>query len=294
MDEFRISTWEDFVGQDRLKERLRIHIAAAKKGHRPLQPVLFTGKPGFGKTTLASIIADELEEPLTVIGMPITDKALFRLCEEVEGVVLFDEIHRARPALQESLYPLLEFGYVQNSAGMKRYSANTSYVLATTEPDKVIKPLWDRCLIRPDFDDYTEEEMGRIVEAMASKAGVKISKATALALGRATGGTPRTAANFVLAARDLTVDRQGKVPDAATILEFCRVDETGITQTHLDYLSALMALGGVAGLSPLRSYLHLPESVVTDLEPMLLTQKLIRLTTSGRELTRQGQLKLEG
>lgn len=296
MDEFRINRWEDFVGQERMKERLRIHITAARKSSRQLDPILLVGKTGFGKTTLATIIADEMKQDLVIAGMPITDRALMRLVDDhTRGtVVLFDEIHRARPALQESLLPLLEFGYVQNSSGIRRHAANMSFVLATTEADKLIKPLWDRCPIRPEFDDYTNEEMGTVVMAMARTAGVKLTKDACEALGRATGGTPRRAASFVLAARDLTIEHKGKTPPADVILEFCRVDESGVTQAHRDYLNALEALGGIAGLNTLRNYLHLGESVVTELEPMLLDQKLIRLTSSGRELTRQGQLKIEG
>lgn len=293
MDQFRISHWEQFVGQAEMKERLRIHITAARKQERPLDHVLLIGKTGFGKTALAHIIANSLHQPLTTAIMPLTETGLTRLAEDTQGVLFLDEIHAASTKIQEALQPLLEFGFVQNGRGIKRYSQDLTIVAATTEPEKLIKPLWDRFPIRPDFDEYSIEEMGQIVVSMAEKAGVKLDQATAEQLGRATDGTPRRAAQFVLAARDLILEMD-RTPTGTEILGLCRVDGTGLTQSHQAYLSALDLAGGQAGLSTLRNLLRLSEGVVRELEPLLLRLKLIRFTPGGRELTRQGQLKLEG
>lgn len=293
MDEFRILTWAQFVGQETMKARLRVHISAAEKQHRTLDHVLLVGKTGFGKTSLAHLIAHALHEPLTTALMPLTENALMRLAEDTSGVLFLDEIHGASKPIQEMLQPLLEFGYVQNKQGIKRHSCHLTIIAATTEPEKLIKPLWDRFPIRPDFDAYSDEEMGRIVMNMALQAGVKLAKGTAEQLGRATDGTPRRAAQFVLAARDLSTGMK-RTPTGTEILGLCRVDETGVTQSHRDYLTALDDAGGTAGLSTLRNLLRLSEGVVRELEPLLLKQKLIRFTPSGRELTRQGQQKIEG
>lgn len=291
MDELRVSGWADFIGQNHLKERLEVHISACKKQKRTLDHIFLAGPPGFGKTSLATIIAQRADKKFLTHTMPLSERALVGIVRDFQGVLLLDEIHRAPTKDQEALLSLLEFGWVQNGRGIKTYATGLTIIGATTEPKKVIEPLYDRFAIKPDFDDYTDIEMGMIVTSMAGKAKVVLSEEDAQILGRATGNTPRKARQFVLAARDLACTKKKK-PTAQDILAFCRVDNTGITFQHMQYLNALNELGGLAGLIPLRNMLNVNDAVVRDLERLLLKQKLVVFTERGRELTGRGQEKI--
>jgi len=295
-DTLRVTSWKDFVGQDKLKERLDVHIKAARLNQRLLEHVLLVGPPGFGKTSLGVIIAKRLDKNLLEHTMPLDLRMMITICRTFRGVLLLDEIHRGSTKEQESLLPLLEFGYIQDRRGNK-YIANDSESIgitiigATTEPEKLIPPLYDRFSIRPDFDDYTPEEMGRIVINMAQKAGVRLEPLTAESLGRATGGIPRRARQFVLAARDL--EALGKPNFAADILALCRIDEDGLSFQHHQYLLALDRAGGVSGLKPLQNLLRLNETVVRELERLLLKHQYIMYASTGRELTGDGYKKIK-
>lgn len=297
MDEFRVGKWSEFIGQGNMKDRLGIHLTAARTQARVLDHVLLAGPTGFGKTSLANIIGAELERPLLILEMPITVKRLETLCRDhPKALVLMDEIHSAPKAIQEALLPLLEFGWVQTTGGLKVRAEGMTVIGATTEKEKLIKPLLDRFGIQPVFDDYTDAEMGAIVRGMAAKAGLNFPVDTAEALGRATGGTPRRARSFVLAARDLICTRVPGVdtyPTANEILDHCRVDATGMTVQHREYLAALEDTGGRAGLATLKNILRMSEPELRDLELMLFKQGLVRFTGQGRELTGEGQMRLE-
>ena len=286
-DVLRPASWDDFVGQDAVKRELAVRIAAANEGGRPLEPLLLTGPPGFGKTSLARIIASEMALPYESFNMPISRATLTQFVRQFDGLVLLDEIHRCPPKQQEELLPLLEFDYLQQPDGSRVYSGFLGIIGATTEPQKLIAPLYDRFVIKPEFDAYTDDQMGTIVAGMAAKAGVELDTDTAVTLGRAAAGTPRNARQLVLAARDLAAVN-GAVPSASDVLELCRVDETGLSVQHVRYIETLKALGGKAGVKTLSNLLRLNESVVTDLERLLLTSSYVELTDRGRVLTRRG------
>lgn len=291
-DHLRVAKWDDFIGQDLLKRRLDVHIRAALAQKHELDHVLLVGPPGFGKTSLATIISGRMGIDLLEYTMPLDERIMINIVRRHQGLLLLDEIHRAAPREQERLLPLLEFGYVQDKKGRKHMSANLTIVGATTEPEKVIEPLYDRFPIRPDFDEYTVAEMSKIVAGMARKIGVKLDTATAKELGAATGGTPRRARQFVLAARDLGAIGKKQVT-ANAVLDLCRVDPTGLTVQHMHYLIALDKTGGQAGLKTLQNMLRLNEPVVRELERLLVKQGLITYTERGRELTSAGYNKVK-
>lgn len=289
VDELRVADWASFVGQEALKSRLDVHITAAVKQDRTLESILLVGPPGFGKTSLASIIGGRLSVDVTEYTMPLEERIMVQVVTRTSGVLLLDELHRASARQQEQLLPLLEFGYVQDRRGHRYPALDLTVIGATTEPEKVITPLYDRFDIKPDFDDYSDEEMGAIVAGMAIRSGVVMEHEMAEELGRATGGTPRRARQFVLATRDLLAS--GADAAAEDVLALCRVDPSGLTQQHKQYLAAIEKLGGVAGLRTLQTVLRLGEPVVRELERLLVKQELVTYTDRGRELTPQGYRK---
>jgi len=297
MDQVRVDTWKDFVGQTMLKDRLSIHIASAVAQGHMLDHILLTGPPGFGKTSLATIIAKELGYEFISLTMPVDERTMISMIQEVDNeweptVLLLDEIHRGSKKEQESLLPLLESGYIQDRRGRKHSTNLITVIGATTEPDKVIAPLFDRFPTKPVFEEYTNEEMGLIVAGMAIKIKLEFSIEVSQKLGKATGGIPRNARQFVLAARDLQ-HSLNRIPIAEEVMILCRVDEIGLSAMHYKYLRALVKLGSTAGLKPIQSVLQIPDPTVRDLERLLFKFDLIEYTESGRSITQAGLNKLK-
>lgn len=295
MDTLNLSprVWSEFIGQSRMKRRLQIHIHAAFQGKRPLEHVLLAGPPGFGKTTLATLIADELTDPITTIVMPMARKPLIRELANFGGGVLFlDEIHALTRRDQELLLPVLDRSVVVDDRGREYPLGWVTVIGATTEPDKMIAPLHDRFAIRPDFVPYTDEQLGEIVLLMAQNADVAIDETMAIALGRAAGGIPRMAKQFVYAARDLAA--LGDIPTTEEVLDLCSVDQDGLTSLHQRYLEILGSQSGPVGQKTIEMMLRVPPPVIRDLERLLLSRNLVEYTPGGRQLTPSGLTRVGG
>jgi Holliday junction DNA helicase RuvB len=287
----RARNWSDYVGQEQLKSRLLTHIGAAAKADRTLDHMLLVAPPGAGKTTLAALIADELCDPFYSIMMPMDLKEFTYFCADWRGgIVLLDEIHRASTAFQEAMLSALDDGELALTSGSKVSVRHITFIGATTEPQNIIKPLWDRFLVKPRWDDYSDEEMGGIVAGMARRAGVAMPDDVAQGLARATGGTPRIAGSLVVACRDLLETDQDASVDS--ILSLAGIDRDGLSERHIDYLKALKELGGVSGLKNLCTLMQYSAAVLEELERLLLHRGFVRLERSGRTITSAGMSKL--
>lgn len=288
MDSLRPSDLSGYIGQARLKRDLfEVRIPAAKAERRPLDHVLLCATPGAGKTTLAALIAAALELPFEALTMPVSLKALCRIIQRFDGVLLLDELHRCSTNQQEQLLTLLLEGYLQTNNGQQIEAGWLTIIGATTEDWKLITPLKERFPIKPTFAEYTEDELMQITLMMARKANQEMSEEVARLLGRAAAGTPRHAREFVLAYRDLACTLH-RTPTAAEALELCETESDGLSLAHIKYLEILDALGGAKGLKVLCSLLRMNEATVTELERLLIDKDFLVLGDGGRQLTKTG------
>lgn len=281
-----LKSLDRFVGQKNLKNQLTLAIHSSLIRGDRLEHVLLVGNPGYGKTTLASIIADEMYRDFESFIMPMDEKLMMALMTDFEGIVLLDEIHRAPPRQQEMLLPILHDHYMQTKGGYRIENNNITFIGATTEGNKIVDAVRDRFPIRPLFDDYTDEEMAAILLQMAELEGVTIPRKSAYRLGKACLGVPRTAQRIVYAWRDLGLTR--KQVDAQQVLAALRLTDTGLTAEHTRYCELLGKAGGKAGIDLMKQLLSMPGGAVERLEIDLIRQGHLTREASGRQLTSRG------
>lgn len=290
-NELRVQEWNNYIGQEAMKKRLNTFIQAAIAGRRMLPHVLLAAGPGYGKTTLAQIIARRLNDDFRMLTMPVKANVLEHLLRNWHGgVLLLDEIHSAPKAQQEALMPLLDEGYLQLADGRRLQHRAITIIGATTEPEKILPPLTSKFKIRPVFEPYSDEELTQIVRNMGLRIGLEMSDWVVEALGRATGGTPRHAEDFILAARALHETSREVTVDA--ILELCAIDHDGLTAEHVIYLNALKELGGTSGVDKIANMTRMHLHTVQNLERLLVRRGFITFTPGGRELTPEGSTRI--
>ena len=293
---------EEYVGQEDVKENIRIFVEAAKMRNEPLDHVLLYGPPGLGKTTLAFIIAHELGTNIKTASGPSIEKSgdLAAILSSLEpGDVLFiDEIHRMPRYIEEILYPAMEdfsldiiVGSEGNSRNIKIDLPPFTLVGATTRAGDLSAPLRDRFGITSKLQFYTVSELTRIIKRTARVLEVEIEDAAAEELATSSRGTPRIANRLFKRVRDFALVKGNGVVDldiAKEALERLKVDKLGLDNTDHELLLAIIEKfgGGPVGVEALSSSIGEEVSTIEDVyEPYLLQTGLLKRTSRGRIAT---------
>ncbi len=295
--------FEDFVGQDRIKENLRVFIDAAKGRGEALDHVLFCGPPGLGKTTLANIIAHELGVNIRSTSGPVLERAgdlaaiLTNLQER--DVLFIDEIHRLNRVVEEILYPAMEdfqldiiIGQGPGARSIKLDLPNFTLVGATTRTGLLTSPLRDRFGVIDRLAFYSPDELTTIVQRSAGLMRTKIDAAAASEIARRSRGTPRIVNRLLRRVRDFAqVEGDGGITKELVESSMTRlqVDEKGLD--HMDRRLLLTIIekfeGGPVGLDTLAAALSEEKDTLEDVyEPFLIQEGFLDRTPRGRQATR--------
>lgn len=293
---------DDYIGQEKAKEILKVYITAAKERGEALDHVLFYGPPGLGKTTLAGIIANEMHVNIKITSGPAIEKpgemaAILNNLQE--GDVLFvDEIHRLNRQVEEVLYPAMEdyaidimIGKGASARSIRLDLPKFTLVGATTRVGMLTAPLRDRFGVIHRLEFYTVEELKRIIARSAKVLDVGIDDAGATALARRSRGTPRLANRLLKRVRDFAqVKYDGDITEdvANYALDLLDVDKCGLDQTDRNLLMTIIERfdGGPVGLDTLAASLSEDSGTIEDVyEPYLLKNGFIQRTPRGRIVT---------
>ncbi|MCR5486711.1 MAG: Holliday junction branch migration DNA helicase RuvB [Lachnospiraceae bacterium] len=292
----------DYIGQDKIKEKLKIYLEAAKRRGDPLDHVLFYGPPGLGKTTLAEIIAHEMGVSIKITSGPAIEKpgdmaAILNNLQE--GDLLFvDEIHRLNRQVEEVLYPAMEdyaidivIGKGPTARSLRLTLPRFTLVGATTRAGLLTAPLRDRFGISERLEFYDPEELSQIILNSAKKLGVTVEKEGALQMGMRSRGTPRIANRILKRVRDYAQVRyDGTITKdvASEALDIMEVDRYGLDHLDRSILTVMIEKfgGGPVGLDTLSATLGEDPGTLEDVyEPFLLKNGFILRTPKGRVVT---------
>jgi len=293
---------EDFVGQAAVKEQLAVFIEAARNRGEALDHVLLAGPPGLGKTSLAQIVAAELDAPFIQTAGPALERkgdvASFLTALEPRSVFFVDEIHRLPRALEETFYPAMEDRKlpitVGQGAGARVVTLDLpefTLIGATTRAGLLTTPLRDRFGVSHRLDLYAPTELAQIVRRSAAILDLEIDDEGARVLAERSRGTPRVANRLLKRVRDYAEVRGAGRVDARVAgeaLELLEIDAVGLDRLDRDILNAICLKfeGGPVGLSTLAVAVGEEADTVEDVyEPYLLQQGLLKRTPRGREAT---------
>jgi len=299
----RPSSWDEYIGQEKIKKNLKVFIEASKKREEALDHILFFGPPGLGKTTIANIISTEMGANIKTTAAPMIEKAgdLAALLTNIEeGDILFiDEIHRMSPAIEEILYPAMEdfrldiiIGSGPAAQTVKIDLPRFTLIGATTRAGMLSNPLRERFGMHFRMQFYTPEELALIVTQASHKLEKVAQKNASLEMARRSRGTPRIALRLLKRVRDFAevLDEQEiSLERAKYALDQLGVNNLGFDEQDIQLLELLVsAKNKPMGLSTIGAALSEDEGTIEDvLEPYLIANGYIERTARGRIATQK-------
>jgi holliday junction DNA helicase RuvB len=293
---------DDYIGQDRVRENLQVSIAAASQRGEALDHVLLYGPPGLGKTTLATVIANELGVAIRTTAGPVIERPgdLAGILSNLQKreVLFIDEIHRMAPAIEEILYPAMEdfeldivIGQGPGARSVKVPIERFTLVGATTRTGLLTSPLRSRFGIVHRLDFYAPADIEEIVKRSARILGVEMTGEAAAEIGRRARGTPRIANRLLRRVRDYAqVKSDGRITReiARKAMDLLEVDEHGLDEVDRRLLRAIIEKfgGGPVGLKSLAAALAEEPDALEDIhEPFLIQLGFLDRTKNGRVAT---------
>jgi len=298
---FNPRTFNDYLGQKELKNKLKVYTQAAKERGEPLDHLLFFGPPGLGKTTLSQIMAHVMNVGITICSGPMVERTgdLVALLTGLEprDILFIDEIHRMPAAVEEILYSAMEHFRVDIiiGQGVGAQSVNLpihpfTLIGATTKSGMISAPLRSRFGIVERIDFYTEKELSSIIEQSAKFLNIKVAPASALLMAHCSRGTPRIAKKILRRIRDFAQVHNKNIVDeklAKEGLQFLGLDEQGLSITDNKLLKTIIVSfnGGPVGLETLASIIgEDKETIEVVYEPFLLRKGYLEKTPRGRQI----------
>jgi len=308
----RPSSWDEYIGQEKIKKNLKVFIEASRKRDEALDHILFFGPPGLGKTTIANIIATEMNTNIKTTAAPMIEKAgdLAALLTNIEeGDILFiDEIHRMSPAIEEILYPAMEdfrldiiIGSGPAAQTVKIDLPRFTLIGATTRAGMLSNPLRERFGMHFRMQFYTPEELSQIVTQAAHKLEKPAQDKASVEIARRSRGTPRIALRLLKRVRDFSEvanENEVTISRAKYALDELGVNNLGFDEQDIQLLELLVsAKSRPMGLSTIGAALSEDEGTIEDvLEPYLIANGYIERTARGRIATQKSyeHFKLSG
>ncbi|MCR5182556.1 MAG: Holliday junction branch migration DNA helicase RuvB [Clostridia bacterium] len=301
----RPQTLDEYIGQQSVKDNLKIFIEAAKLRHDPLDHVLFYGPPGLGKTTLAGIIANELGVDIKITSGPAIGRAgdLAAILTNLNDndVLFIDEIHRLNRSVEEVLYSAMEdyaldiiIGKGPSARSIRLDLSKFTLIGATTRAGSLSAPLRDRFGVIGKFELYTEDELKKIIKRSADVLNIGIDEASLQEMAKRSRGTPRVANRMLKRVRDFSqVKGKGVIDLEITreALDALGVDALGLEKLDRDILLMIIQKfnGGPVGIDTIAAALGEEKVTLEDVnEPFLIQSGLLYRTQKGRMVSREG------
>lgn len=290
-------TWDDYIGQEKIKKNLKVFIQAAKKRGEVIDHALFFGPPGLGKTTLAHIISNEMGANIRVTAAPMIEKSgdLAAILTNLEdGDMLFiDEIHRLSTAIEEILYSAMEdfrldiiIGSGPAAQSVKIDLPKFTLIGATTRAGMISAPLRDRFGMHFRLQFYTTEELSKIINIASIKLNKETHKDASIEIAKRSRGTPRIALRLLKRVRDFAeIEDESMISlqRAKSALNELGVNENGFDEMDIRFLNLLTESKKAIGLNTIAAALSEDEGTIEDvIEPYLLANGYIQRTARGR------------